>query len=152
MLGIIAMASVPLTSIFVIVCFILKSILTFFATSKLRRKENWHIFVHRRKKEICMLNCLFVGIGGFIGSICRYLVGLIPLKENSSFPFKTLCINIVGAFVLGLLSAYAAKNPNVNPRVMPTLPPDTKIVSNRIIVSSKMVVNGFFMLLGRLST
>ena len=62
-----------------------------------------------------MLNCLFVGIGGFIGSICRYLVGLIPLKENSSFPFKTLCINIVGAFVLGLLSAYAAKNPNVNP-------------------------------------
>jgi len=65
-----------------------------------------------------MLNCLFVGIGGFIGSICRYLVGLIPLKENSSFPFKTLCINIVGAFVLGLLSAYAAKNPNVNPRVM----------------------------------
>lgn len=65
-----------------------------------------------------MLNCLFVGIGGFIGSICRYLVGLIPLKENSSFPFKTLCINIVGAFVLGLLSAYATKNPNVNPRAM----------------------------------
>ncbi len=65
-----------------------------------------------------MLNCLFVGIGGFIGSICRYLVGLIPLKENSGFPFKTLCINIVGAFVLGMLSAYAAKNPNVNPRLM----------------------------------
>lgn len=65
-----------------------------------------------------MLNCLFVGIGGFIGSICRYLVGLIPLKENSGFPFKTLCINIVGAFVLGMLSAYAAKNPNTNPRLM----------------------------------
>jgi CrcB protein len=65
-----------------------------------------------------MLNCLFVGIGGFIGSICRYLVGLIPLKENSGFPFKTLCINIVGAFVLGMLSAYAAKNPNANPRLM----------------------------------
>ena len=65
-----------------------------------------------------MLICLFVVIGGFIGSICRYLVGLIPLKENSGFPFKTLCINIVGAFVLGMLSAYAAKNPNVNPRLM----------------------------------
>ena len=65
-----------------------------------------------------MLNCLAVGVGGFIGSICRYLVGLIPLKDQSGFPYKTLAINIVGAFVLGLLSAYAAKNPNASPRLM----------------------------------
>lgn len=65
-----------------------------------------------------MLNCLAVGIGGFIGSVCRYLVGLIPLKDQSGFPYKTLAINIVGAFVLGLLSAYAAKNPNASPRLM----------------------------------
>lgn len=65
-----------------------------------------------------MLNCLFVGLGGFLGSVCRYLVGLIPLKDNSGFPYKTLCINILGAFVLGLISAYAAKNPNVNQRMI----------------------------------
>ncbi|MCH3962515.1 MAG: fluoride efflux transporter CrcB [Solobacterium sp.] len=65
-----------------------------------------------------MINCLCVGIGGFLGSVCRYLVGLIPLKEQTSFPFKTFAINIAGAFLLGLLSAYAAKNPNTSPRLL----------------------------------
>lgn len=31
-----------------------------------------------------MLECLLAGIGGFIGSVARYLVGLIPIKENIS--------------------------------------------------------------------
>ncbi|NLH64280.1 MAG: fluoride efflux transporter CrcB [Erysipelotrichaceae bacterium] len=65
-----------------------------------------------------MINCLCVGIGGFLGSVCRYLVGLIPFKEQTAFPFKTFAINIAGAFLLGLLSAYAAKNPNANPRLL----------------------------------
>lgn len=65
-----------------------------------------------------MLNCIFVGIGGFIGSVCRYLVGLIPLEANSGFPFKTLVINVVGAFLLGLISALAAKNESLNPQIV----------------------------------
>lgn len=32
-----------------------------------------------------MLNCIFVGLGGFVGSILRYLVGLIPIKNPSGF-------------------------------------------------------------------
>lgn len=76
------------------------------------------LLIQNLKEGIYMLNCLAVGIGGFLGSICRYLVGLIPLKDQSGFPYKTLAINIVGAFVLGLLSAYAAKNPNTSPRLM----------------------------------
>jgi CrcB protein len=65
-----------------------------------------------------MVNCLVVGIGGFIGSVCRYLVGLIPLNDKSGFPYKTLAINILGAFVLGCISAYAAKNPGTSPRLI----------------------------------
>ena len=49
-----------------------------------------------------MLNCLFVGIGGFAGAICRYLMGMIPLQDKSGFPWITLCINAIGAFVIGL--------------------------------------------------
>ena len=45
-----------------------------------------------------MLNCLFVGIGGFAGAICRYLMGMIPLQDKSGFPWITLCINAIGAF------------------------------------------------------
>lgn len=32
-----------------------------------------------------MLNCIFVGLGGFVGSILRYLVGLIPIKIPRTF-------------------------------------------------------------------
>ena len=55
-----------------------------------------------------MLNCLCVGIGGFFGSILRYLVGLIPVNPSNGFPIKTLVINVLGAFALGLIAALAA--------------------------------------------
>lgn len=29
-----------------------------------------------------MTACIYVGMGGFIGSVLRYLVGLIPLKTT----------------------------------------------------------------------
>lgn len=30
-----------------------------------------------------MINCIIVGAGGFIGSVCRYLIGMIPYRELS---------------------------------------------------------------------
>lgn len=57
-----------------------------------------------------MLNCLFVGLGGFVGAVCRYLLGFLPLQDKSGFPWITLGINAIGAFVIGLVAAAAAKN------------------------------------------
>lgn len=65
-----------------------------------------------------MWNCILVGIGGFIGTVCRYLIGLLPIKTDSGFPVKTFAINIIGAFVLGLIAALAAKNKAVDSRVV----------------------------------
>lgn len=65
-----------------------------------------------------MLNCIYVGIGGFFGSICRYLIGLLPVRAAGDFPISTLAINIVGAFVLSLITAIAAKNTSISPRVV----------------------------------
>ena len=42
-----------------------------------------------------MLECLAVGIGGFIGAVSRYLMGLIIIKDTT-FPFMTMMINIIG--------------------------------------------------------
>jgi len=64
-----------------------------------------------------MLNCLAVGIGGFFGSICRYLIGLIPLKSAGGFPLATLLINIAGAFAIGLFAAVFLKNPALDSRL-----------------------------------
>lgn len=65
-----------------------------------------------------MAECLFVGIGGFIGSVCRYLIGLIPLSPSNGFPVKTLVINVAGAFAIGLIAAAAAKNADISPRIV----------------------------------
>lgn len=53
-----------------------------------------------------MLACLFVGIGGFIGAIIRYLIGLLPYGNNLNFPVKTFIINVIGSFIIGLIIAY----------------------------------------------
>lgn len=65
-----------------------------------------------------MLNCLVVALGGGIGACLRYLIGLIPLKEPFTFPVKTLFINILGCFVIGLIAAIAAKTTSISPRTV----------------------------------
>ena len=56
-----------------------------------------------------------IGVGGFIGSICRYLLsGAIQSKLfntiDSGFPFGTLGVNILGCFIIGILYGYTLKN------------------------------------------
>lgn len=65
-----------------------------------------------------MIDCLMVGFGGFIGSVCRYLIGLIPVSTTGGFPIKTLLINIVGSFAIGLIAAVATKNNQMNPKLI----------------------------------
>lgn len=65
-----------------------------------------------------MLNCIFVGLGGFIGSVMRYLVGLIPIKNPDAFPINTFLINILGSLAIGVIACFAAKNPNLDSRLV----------------------------------
>lgn len=69
-------------------------------------------------KGYLMLDCLVVGIGGFIGSAVRYLIGKIPMKNPASFPVNTLLINIAGSFLIGIIAAAVAKNNHINPRLI----------------------------------
>jgi len=52
-----------------------------------------------------MINILIVGIGGFIGSVSRYLVG--GWVHNSTnitwFPVGTFAVNMCGCFLIGFL-------------------------------------------------
>jgi len=56
-----------------------------------------------------MRTWLMVGFGGFLGSVCRYGVSLLPLQHPSGFPFPTLIVNIIGALIIGMLTGLAAK-------------------------------------------
>lgn len=65
-----------------------------------------------------MLNIIFVGLGGFVGAVLRYLIGLIPIKGNEAFPINTLIINVIGAFAIGIIAALATKNKELNPQLI----------------------------------
>ena len=65
-----------------------------------------------------ILNCFFVGLGGFVGSVLRYLVSLAPIRHESGFPLVTLGINVLGAFLLGLIMAAAGRNSGIDPRTL----------------------------------
>lgn len=61
----------------------------------------------RKKSRILLRNLLFVGLGGAVGSILRYLISLYAgryLSEN--FPWGTFLANFAGCFVIGMLIGY----------------------------------------------
>jgi len=52
-------------------------------------------------------NIFLVGIGGFLGSVMRYLVNGYVQQSAKSFPLGTLLVNVIGCFVIGFLSHLA---------------------------------------------
>lgn len=53
-----------------------------------------------------------VGIGGAIGSVLRYLVNriFITYYPQSSLPYATFTVNIVGSLAIGILMAWSVKD------------------------------------------
>lgn len=58
-----------------------------------------------------MKHVLIVGLGGFLGSIARYLLGsFIQLRTADwRFPLGTFTINVLGCFLIGLFAALAER-------------------------------------------
>ena len=56
-----------------------------------------------------MFNVLMAGLGGFIGSSLRYLIGLClhQWAVSAKFPFATLVVNLIGCLIIGFLSQLA---------------------------------------------
>jgi CrcB protein len=53
---------------------------------------------------------LIIGVGGFLGSISRYLVqGWMIRLFASPFPIGTFLVNIIGSFLIGIIYAAAEK-------------------------------------------
>ncbi|MBP99333.1 MAG: fluoride efflux transporter CrcB [Acidobacteria bacterium] len=59
-----------------------------------------------------MAQIFFVGMGGFLGSVARYLmVSLVQGASGSSFPFGTLAVNVTGCVAIGGLSELLEAQP-----------------------------------------
>jgi CrcB protein len=64
-----------------------------------------------------MTNYLIIGVGGFIGAIMRYIIGVwIGQKWGKSFPLGTFVINVSGSFLIGLIMTLLTEKLMVNPQ------------------------------------
>lgn len=56
-------------------------------------------------------NLVLIFIGGGVGSIMRYLVSFFSQKfiNIGGFPFGTLIVNVIGCFLIGLLTGQMTK-------------------------------------------
>ncbi len=53
-----------------------------------------------------------VGLGGAIGSMLRFAVGLLFI--NKLFPLATFLINIIGSFFIGLIIGFVIKHESID--------------------------------------
>ncbi|HXF43034.1 MAG TPA: fluoride efflux transporter CrcB [Pyrinomonadaceae bacterium] len=61
---------------------------------------------------------LIVGLGGFLGSIVRYLAALLFSHLNITyFPFATLSVNIVGCLLIGILFGLGERGQLLSPEM-----------------------------------
>jgi len=66
-----------------------------------------------------MIKILMVGMGGFAGSVCRYMVSELSQKlfQNPFFPYGTLTVNVLGCFLIGLLGGLSEARQLFSPEI-----------------------------------
>jgi len=52
------------------------------------------------------MNYIYVGIGGFVGAVLRYVISITLMNEQMNFPFATLIVNVTGSFLLTYTTFY----------------------------------------------
>jgi len=64
-----------------------------------------------------MQNILIIGLGGFLGAVVRYAIGLwIGQRWGRSFPLGTFLINVSGSFLIGFLMSLFTDRLMLNPQ------------------------------------
>ena len=62
-----------------------------------------------------MLQILYVGLGGFLGAISRFLTAKYTTNFLGTFPIGTLFVNVTGSFVLAFISYLVIFGKNISP-------------------------------------
>lgn len=64
-----------------------------------------------------MKNIIIVGLGGFLGAVARFVIGLwIGQKWGRIFPLGTFFINVSGSFLIGFLMVLFTERFMINPQ------------------------------------
>lgn len=61
---------------------------------------------------------LLIGMGGFLGSVSRFLIGQgLHRFFDTIFPIGTMTVNIVGCFIIGIVYSLAERDNLINPEM-----------------------------------
>ena len=63
------------------------------------------------------MQIIYIGIGGFLGAISRFLLAKFINNYFTSFPLGTLIVNVSGSFLLGFIIYSVLDGRNVSPEV-----------------------------------
>lgn len=68
---------------------------------------------------VALSHLLLVGVGGFLGSVARYLTGVLAqrLVPVGVFPLGTLSVNLLGCFAIGVAGRWVELQPSPDPTV-----------------------------------
>jgi CrcB protein len=59
---------------------------------------------------------LLVGLGSFVGGVCRYYSQLVITRFFSSpFPYGTFAVNVTGCFLIGLIYGFSERGNLLSP-------------------------------------
>jgi fluoride exporter len=66
-----------------------------------------------------MLKLFMVGMGGFAGSVCRYMISGLSqrLFDDPFFPYGTITVNVIGCFLIGLLGGLSETRQFFTPEI-----------------------------------
>ena len=64
-----------------------------------------------------MTHILYIGIGGFIGAVSRYMLSRYVNNLLPTFPFGTLAVNIIGSFALGFIIYSVSAGKTISPEM-----------------------------------
>jgi len=62
-----------------------------------------------------LINCLWVGAGGCVGSIARYLMSVLGQRLSIVWPVGTFASNVAGCFLIGVFSHLALQTEVLSP-------------------------------------
>ncbi len=64
-----------------------------------------------------MLQIIYIGVGGFIGAVSRFLVSRYMNNLLPNFPLGTLTVNIIGSFILGFIVYSVSLGRSISPEM-----------------------------------
>lgn len=61
------------------------------------------------------MQIIYIGIGGFLGAVSRFLIARFINNYFTSFPLGTLIVNVSGSFLLGFIIYSTLSGKNISP-------------------------------------